>query len=278
MVNVSTLMLLMNLLVCSQTTIGPDRSCLDCHRSGAWYPLLEVSLFDHNRNTDFALEGVHMGLACTQCHFGESVDAFHEFQAKGMACSDCHQDIHQNYWGSQCQRCHSPTNWDAEHAYRRHEQTLFPLIGGHFSIDCYLCHSSPTQIPSLDCQKCHAADFLPEISAHTGLSVQSDCSTCHAPTSWDQILAINHDVFFPIYSGNHRGEWSTCTTCHSVAGSFQTFTCFGSGCHNQSRMNSEHCEGSNCEHCDGLTYPRTGVSSNDCYFCHPRGNNSKCGD
>jgi len=103
-------------------------------------------------------------------------------------------------------------------------------------------------------------------------------STCHAPTRWDQILAINHDAFFPIYSGEHRGEWNSCSTCHTQPSDYQTFTCFGSGCHSVSGMNSEHCEDGSCESCDGLNYPRTGVESDDCYFCHPQGNERKCGD
>ena len=276
--HISFMIMFSSLMLSAQPAVGPDRQCLDCHKSGTWYPLLEVSKFDHDRNTDFSLVGVHTDLNCTQCHAGESIDSFHQFLAKGQACSDCHQDIHQNYWGNQCQDCHSPTNWNPEQAYRRHDQTLFPLIGGHYSIECYLCHTTPHQLPSLDCEQCHITDFDVDLTAHEGLRETPDCSTCHAPTTWNQILAINHDVFFPIYSGDHRGEWSSCSTCHYEAGVYQTFTCFGSGCHDESKMNSEHCEGNDCEQCEGETYPRSGVDSADCYFCHPRGNESKCGD
>jgi len=157
-------------------------------------------------------------------------------------------------------------------AYRRHNETLFPLLAAHQSQSCYLCHTTPGMLPSLDCQACHARDFSLELPAHVDLSPQTDCSNCHAPTRWDQILAINHDVFFPIYSGQHRGEWDACSDCHEQSGEYQAFTCFGSGCHDEADMNDEHCEGNDCERRNGLTYPRNGVDSNDCYFCHPRGN------
>jgi len=274
-----SLLLLVGALYCqTDTTLLKDISCLDCHVSGTWFPLAENPAFDHNKQTDFILLDSHADLSCTQCHSGKSIDEFHRFASKGMDCINCHQDAHQNFWGSDCERCHTPDNWNPEQSFRRHDQTLFPLNGGHFGIDCYLCHTSPYQTPPLDCQVCHQADFLPDLSAHAGLSNTTDCATCHAPTRWNQILAINHDGFFPIYSGNHRGEWSSCATCHTQSGDYQTFTCFGSGCHNVSRMNSEHCEGSNCERCGSETYPSSGVSPQDCYACHPQGNNSKCGD
>ncbi len=240
--------------------------------SGSWLPLSETPRFDHNRVTDFKLIYKHSDLACSQCHTGGSIDEFHTFSVKGDQCVDCHQDIHQNYWGSDCETCHSPQNWDAAMAYRRHNQTLFPLLAAHQSQSCYLCHTTLGMIPTLDCHVCHKADFSQDLPAHADLSPVTDCSTCHAPTRWDQILAINHDVFFPIHSGQHRGEWNACTDCHEQSGDYQVFTCFGSGCHDEADMNDEHCEGNDCEQRSGLTYPRTGVNSNDCLACHPRGN------
>ncbi len=262
----------------SQAGLDSTRTCMNCHTPGNWLPLSASPVFDHDQDTPFVLAYTHADLTCTQCHSGASLDEFHKFQTKGDRCIDCHQDIHQNYWGNGCQECHSPENWDPAQAFRRHDQTLFPLAAAHHSLDCYFCHTRPGMTPSLYCEDCHAVDFLSELAAHDGLTNQADCSTCHAPTRWDQILAINHGIFFPIYSGEHRGRWNNCSTCHIQAGDYQTFTCFGSGCHSVSDMNAEHCEDGSCERCDGLTYPRTGVIPQDCLSCHPNGNNSKCGD
>ena len=249
-----------------------DRSCLECHMSGTWFPLSESPSFDHDQATDFRLLFKHADLACTQCHSGKTIDEFHSFSVKGIDCVSCHQDIHQNYWGSDCETCHTPENWDPELAYRRHNETLFPLVAAHQSQDCYLCHTNPGMMPSLDCQACHESEFSLELPAHNDLSPQTDCSSCHAPTRWNQILAINHDVFFPIHSGQHRGEWDACSDCHDQAGNFEVFTCFGSGCHDVGDMDDEHCDGNDCEQRNNLTYPRNGVVPTDCLTCHPRGN------
>lgn len=257
---------------------GTDLDCLDCHDSGQWLPLSEKPRFDHVRDTDFPLLGTHADLQCRQCHPGDSTEDFHRFIGKGIECVSCHQDIHQNYWGDLCEDCHSPMNWQPAQAFERHNQTLFPLAAAHHIIECYLCHTSNISIPSIDCQDCHQSDFLPELASHTNVGEMSDCSTCHAPTRWNQILAINHGVFFPIRSGNHRGEWNSCSDCHFDSNSFQSFSCLGSGCHSLSKMNSEHCEGGGCQRCDGLTYERNSANSDDCLFCHPQGNESKCGD
>ncbi len=269
---------LLSLAAWAQQIPDGDITCLDCHQSGSWIPLSKQPIFNHNVNTEFELRESHTDLNCTQCHTGDTIDEFHEFSVKGTDCVSCHQDVHQNYWGNQCETCHTPENWDTEQAFRRHEETLFPLLASHHGLECYLCHTTPGRMPSVECQECHQADFLPELAAHEGLTSRTDCSTCHAPTRWNQILAINHDAFFPIHSGNHRGVWDNCSTCHTQAGNYQTFTCLRSGCHSISRMNSKHCEDSGCERCAGLTYPSSGVDSEDCYFCHPQGNTAKCGD
>jgi hypothetical protein len=40
--------------------------------------------------------------------------------------------------------------------------------------------------------------------------------------------------------------------------------------------NSEHCEGGECESCNGITYPSTGVTPADCLTCHPNGDENDC--
>jgi hypothetical protein len=63
--------------------------CADCHNSNKWKP----SLFDHNKRTDFPLEGLHIPVPCSGCHKltrdvnGKDV-LFYKPTPK--ACSDCH--------------------------------------------------------------------------------------------------------------------------------------------------------------------------------------------
>lgn len=255
-----------------------DIACLDCHSNQGWKPLADVRIFDHSKDTVYPLEFAHADLNCAQCHTGASIEAFHRFTVHGTECGACHQDVHQAFWGNRCEDCHQPDQWSPDMAFRRHEETLFPLMGAHAFTECYLCHSTPHVLPAPECEACHGPDFVVGLPAHEGLTPASDCSMCHGPRNWNDIIAVNHDAFFPIYSGHHRGRWSSCSTCHTAAGDFSTYTCMGSGCHSLSRMNQEHCEDGGCERCDGLTYPSVGVQSEDCYFCHPQGNTSKCGD
>ena len=275
---IRTILFLIISLASTLADIKSDLDCMECHQSGQWLPLSAQPLFDHDMDSDFALLGMHRNLTCRACHLGRSVEIFHSFGVMGISCSQCHQDIHQNYWGASCEDCHSANNWSPAQAFQRHDQTLFPLAAAHHIQECYLCHISPISTPPLDCQECHQSEFYPDVLSHNGVNENSDCSTCHAPTRWNQILAINHDVFFPIRSGEHRGHWDSCNDCHPDANTFQTFTCTSSGCHSLSEMNSEHCEDGSCERCDGLTYLKNVVGSEDCLFCHPRGNEQKCGD
>jgi hypothetical protein len=276
LVKIITLLLFSLLTIHTQEM--PDEACLDCHINGAWSPLSSTPNFNHSRQTDFPLVLSHQDLSCKQCHRGKSIEDFHLFKSNGLECSNCHQDMHQNYWGKQCEECHTPENWSPAQAFRKHDETLLPLIAGHHLNDCYACHTSPQTMPSLDCVSCHFANFADDLEAHDGVDANGDCSACHAPTNWNQILALNHDIFFPIYSGVHRWKWPSCSTCHTQAGVYNDFTCFGSGCHSVSNMYGRHCEGSGCESCNGFTYPRSGVTASDCLFCHPQGNKNTCGD
>ncbi|MBP6448253.1 MAG: hypothetical protein KA341_15735, partial [Saprospiraceae bacterium] len=79
--------------------------------------------------------------------------------------------------------------------------------------------------------------------------------------AWEP-ATFNHDnSYFPIYSGNHKGEWNLCTDCHLNAGNFSSFSCIN--CHehnNQTQVKNDH-KGVN-----GYQY-----NSNACYSCHPKG-------
>jgi len=275
---IKRIILLLALALLAAGQVSSKLACTKCHTAGAWTPLLSKLEFDHQVDTDFPLEFGHADLPCTSCHAGDNVAEFHTFKTPGVTCVACHQDVHQNYWGAACNDCHTPESWRPELAFRRHDLTLLPLTAAHRTVDCYLCHSVPNNIPSIECQSCHSNNFQPDLEAHSDITAQSDCADCHAPTRWNQILAINHKVFFPIYSGVHWGRWPSCSTCHSQPGDYQTFTCFGSGCHSASNMNVRHCEGSSCERCGSETYPSRGVQPEDCYSCHPQGNKNKCGD
>ncbi len=65
---------------------------------------------------------------------------------------------------------------------------------------------------------------------------------------------------FPIYSGEHAGEWDACVDCHVVPNDFGIFECIFCHAHTQEEMDDEH------EEVGGYTY-----ESQACFNCHPNG-------
>ena len=76
-------------------------ACESCHTAATW---TAVS-FDHGKNTQFPLTGVHAKLGCNSCHTAQHVTS----ARLPMTCFDCHkqQDIHRGAFGRNCASCHS---------------------------------------------------------------------------------------------------------------------------------------------------------------------------
>jgi len=60
-------------------------ACTTCHQTTGWKA--GDLLFDHDRNTDFALDAVHETLSCQECHGTEDLT----YRAKGAECAVCHE-------------------------------------------------------------------------------------------------------------------------------------------------------------------------------------------
>lgn len=80
---------------------GLGSDCRQCHNPNAW----TAWLFDHDSQTDFALDGAHGDLTCVDCHSGHSGRGA---RLSGQ-CRSCHKldDIHEGRFGSDCARCHT---------------------------------------------------------------------------------------------------------------------------------------------------------------------------
>lgn len=80
-------------------------SCELCHNARGW----DYWRFNHNRQTDFKLDGSHKGLQCEACHTrpsGKSVST-------SSQCNSCHEDddVHDGKFGVYCERCHVTRNF-----------------------------------------------------------------------------------------------------------------------------------------------------------------------
>ena len=81
-------------------------NCGTCHYVGDW----KAWDFDHDKKTDFKLEGAHRGIVCEACH-REVVTEKIELSTD---CSYCHlsDDAHNGGFGRRCGRCHGVKSFD----------------------------------------------------------------------------------------------------------------------------------------------------------------------
>jgi hypothetical protein len=218
--------------------------------------------FSHPQS--FPLVGGHARLACARCHTGGG------YAGLSRACVSCHQ---QDYaattnpahapagFPTQCEGCHTVQAWRP--ATFDHNLTRFPLDGAHAQVDCSRCHEGGryTGTPT-DCYSCHRADYDGTSNPnHRASGFPTQCRNCHNTGAW-RPASFDHDGrYFPIYSGRHRGAWSSCADCHVNPASYQTFECIFCHAHsNRAALDREHDE------VGGYVY-----QSAACYRCHREG-------
>jgi len=178
-----------------------SQTCQQCHTVTTWAD----ATYDHSF---FALTGGHNGVACVQCHTSGV------YETIPSDCNSCHQTDYQEAPGHvssgfplDCVQCHTVTTWlDATF-----DHGLFPLTGGHGSVNCEQCHTTGVfeTIPS-DCNSCHQTDFQ-EAPGHVSSGFPLDCVQCHTVTTW---LDATFDHSFFALSDGHGGV--TCQQCHTT--------------------------------------------------------------
>lgn len=245
-----------------QTT---DNDCARCHNSDSW---LVTNITSIHRLTSLPLTGAHFTTSCTDCHKGASNLLFEPLSSD---CFSCHQqdylnakvpDHVANNYTTNCIECHNINAFSWDGAGINHN--FFPLVESH-NIDCAQCHlpGQPYNTISQECISCHTTDYQQAVNPnHILIGFPDRCNECHdLSPDWKPASFDNHDnQFFPIYSGKHRGEWESCTDCHTNSSNFAQFSCIDCHEHNQNDMNDEH-NGVN-----GYVY-----ESRACFECHPTG-------
>ncbi len=199
--------------------------CLACHDGVDRYG----NAFDHNA-LPFQLIGGHTAASCTGCHL--DARSIVDLQSAPQDCYSCHyqQDEHQGQFGTQCEACHTPNDWEA--VSFDHSLSNFPLTGAHVTVNCEDCHLNDTFVGTQSsCVSCHA-----EPVEHLG-QFGIDCVACHTTTAWTPATFTGNHTF-PL---NH-GEQGTvsCVTCHPT--NYTTYTCYGCHEHTEANIIGEHRE------------------------------------
>lgn len=232
-------------------------ACQDCHSETAWTP----ASFDHNLL--YSLLGAHANISdnCSDCHNAT-------FTNTPTTCYGCHESDykgvndpkHDPDYPTTCEDCHSQTAWIP--ASFNHD-LFYALVGAHATIanNCSDCHITSYSNTPNTCFGCHENDYRGVNDPKHDPDFATTCEDCHTQTVWEPSTFDHDGNYFPIYTGEHRDEWNSCSDCHTVSSSYSTFSCID--CHehdNQRDVDSEHND------VNGYTYTAT-----SCYDCHPDG-------
>ena len=271
---------------------GFKMDCAKCHDSGSW-KFSSKGKFEHI-STGFALEGQHKNINCNTCH--TKLD----FKKTSSNCVSCHADMHNQTVGNDCARCHNTQSWIVSNITGLHQQTSFPLMGVHKTVDCNLCHKSETGLrfnpTGQTCIDCHTKDFRATKNPnHSKLNLSTDCASCHSSTTaeWVTTTFPNHASFYPL-TGGHAAIAKDCEKCH-IGGNYNNTPTECVGCHKVDfgkTVNPNHAKlnlSTDCASCHTTApgwqpakfpihddfYPLTGVHktiANNCAECHKGGN------
>jgi hypothetical protein len=174
--------------------------CESCHKEKGWKEII----FDHGRDTKYALKGKHEKVKCASCHTGNLYQ-----QKLQQDCIGCHKkdDVHKEKLGKRCESCHNEKDWKDTRV--DHGRTRFPLLGLHVKVECKKCHQTQLfrDTPS-DCYSCHKKDDDKVHKRRLG----NKCETCHNARSW-KAWDFDHDkrTKFKLDGGHKKPD---CYACH----------------------------------------------------------------
>jgi hypothetical protein len=176
--------------------------CGNCHNPTDWHD----TSFNHDRDTDFPLDGKHAKLTCDDCH---SDDPFAD--ELESTCISCHleDDNHEGHFGEKCETCHVTEDWPIIE-FDHDTDTDYPIKGAHADVACIGCHIEPIYDVALEstCIACHLDDDVHKTE-------QGDqCQNCHNEIAWTDNVRFDHGLTrFPLLGKHMDAE---CEDCHET--------------------------------------------------------------
>ena len=304
------------------------QDCASCHTAGDFSNTPTDCFACHQADYENTLNPNHqnadISTGCVECHttdvgwmpaeFAQHDGLFPIYsgrhEGERAQCADCHNNP-SNYAEFMCISCHVNPETDEEHggvsgyAYENtaclachptgnaddsfdHNNTNFPLTGGHQNTDCILCHAGGYQGTPTDCEACHTTDFNNTANPnHQVLGLPTDCAACHTTEpGWNPASFGIHDDYYALH-GEHAAIANDCAACHDGDYNNTPNTCFG--CHQDDygqTTNPNHASSqfsTDCQSCHTETawipssfdhdniYPIRGAHvaiANDCAACH----------
>lgn len=237
-----------------------NKECAECHSEhhGRKFDMMRFDEddFDHDL-TGYVLEGQHDVIECRECHTAEFILDEEISKRDGTFlgltedCKTCHDDYHQGTLAEDCLQCHDFEAFRPAPGFD-HDDTEYPLRGGHMEADCLECHPITvlngkefqefTDIPFDDCIQCHEDPHNEQL--------QGDCMQCHEVEAFESFIG---DTGF-----DHN------QTSFELRGSHQQVGCYE--CHDQT---SEPLE---------VFQDHAGIGQNDCVSCHEDVHEGKFGN
>jgi predicted CXXCH cytochrome family protein len=200
-------------------------ACESCHTVAGWAPSL-YTVADHAK-TGFPLVAPHATVKCASCHIPAGTAT--KFRLKYAMCVDCHEDVHKGQfagepWHNHCEQCHTGGTFKTSTmTLAKHQQTNFPLTGGHVAVACDDCHKpmGASTVPvyhfrPLSCTSCHEDIHKGQFTSRMVLLDASHkplgCEACHSTNEWKDLARFDHArTKFPLL-GAHRSV--ACIDCH----------------------------------------------------------------
>ena len=276
-------------------TVFPIATCSNCHNTVSW----QNANFNH-ATTGFPLANSHQMApagkvnACTDCHINNNYNL--TTQATDCGNAGCH--LNTNYGGgwqgtttpvhaqagsvfavANCSSCHNTVSFLT--ATFDHSATGFPLTGSHqlapagrvnACSDCHISNNYALTIGPTDCgnSQCHLTTWQqtnnPTHSAAGAPFAAANCSTCHNPTLWTNVVFNHAATGWPL-TGSHQlapaGKVVACTDCHT--GNNYNLTAANTdcyGCHQTAWLSTTKMAGSIPNHVTA------GFSTSMCSACH----------
>ncbi len=232
-------------------------NCKSCHNESSFTDIKTSSDFNHAL-TGFKLEGKHSTLDCKKCHDDRkgTKGNYKEFETLNqITCMDCHNDVHENKFGTNCRDCHSVQSFNINKKLTAFDHTLtgYALQGKHRDVDCRKCHNTPKMTDPLPhdlCASCHKDYHEGEFKDIKN----RDCSACHTDTGFMESTFSfeQHEETNFLLEGAHLA--TACNACHfkNEKWKFKTIGKICVDCHNnvhQGAISEKFIPENDCKKC-----------------------------